>query len=153
MAIVGLSINKIAGERKEVELKGEMHLTSTHTITDIREEDNIVLGKKILAVDFTLSTEYSQSVGTISLAGQLLYLAEEEMRKEVLRQWKAKKMPDAFGAEIITAIYRKGLLLAAQLSIELQLPPPVVIPMPQKQPAQPDNKPVAVKAAKTATNN
>ncbi len=133
MPIVGITITKLEAEKKEVELKGEMNLTSTHRIVDIREEDNPVLTKKILAIDFTLSTAYTPAAGTISLSGQILYLASEADKKEILKEWKSKKLPDAFGVEIVTAIYRKGLLLAAYIAQELQLPPPVVIPLPSAQ--------------------
>ncbi len=74
---------------------------------------------------FTCS--YEPKFGKIWLSGVLFSMSKEP--KELSKQWKKeKKLPEPVSMEILNHLFRRCLIKTAQISEDLQLPPPIQMP-------------------------
>jgi hypothetical protein len=60
--------------------------------------------------------------------GNLIISIESKESKEVLKQWKDKKLPEEFRLNIFNVILKKVSLKALQFEEELNLPPHIPLP-------------------------
>ena len=137
--IVGFSFKKLSAERHEA-AKGKIDINNNVTIKDV-QEDSFSLGKSnqnVLRFTFEFTSKYEPNVGNILFEGDLLYMEETKITKEILGSWKKdKRIPKDIMAGLLNTILTKCNVQALILSQEVNLPPP--IPMPKVQIApQPD---------------
>ncbi|MBI2656221.1 hypothetical protein HYX03_00595 [Candidatus Woesearchaeota archaeon] len=137
--IVGFGFTKLSAEKHEAP-KGKIDINNNVSIKDI-QEDNFSLGKdkqqNVLRFIFEFVSKYEPNVGTILFEGELLYMEEPKIIKEILGSWKKdKKIQKEIMAGMLNTILTKCNVQALILSQEVNLPPP--IPMPKVQIAAPD---------------
>ena len=127
MPVIGLSLKSIEGKR-EANASGEIKVDSIPKILDIKEINVPGVDKKALSVDFEFSTRYEPKIGDLKVGGQLLYVGEA--MGDVLKQWKEeKKVPEEASLEILNHIFRKCLVKSSSIADDLQLPPPLAMPV------------------------
>lgn len=132
MPIIGLSIKSMEAKREKGQVKGEIKVNSTPKISDIKEVEIPTLKKKALSLNFEFLTKYEPPIGEIKLHGELVYLAEKNA--PILAQWKKNKsLPENVSVEVLNHLFRRCLLKMANLADDLQLPPPISIPMAKLQ--------------------
>ena len=133
MPIIGLSIKSMEAKREKGQPKGEIKVNSTPKISEMKEVDIPSLKKKALSLGFEFVTKYEPPIGEIKLKGELIYLAEKNA--PILAQWKKNKsMPEKVSVEVLNHLFRRCLLKMANLADDLQLPPPINIPIARAQP-------------------
>ncbi|MBI2675578.1 MAG: hypothetical protein HYX24_03910 [Candidatus Aenigmarchaeota archaeon] len=133
MPIIGMNVRGIEASKKGEEASQKIDISSTPRITDIKEVDFDLIGKKVLSVAYEFTTTYEPQIGRIKISGELFYMARDG--KDIAKQWKKdKKLPEPVSLEILNHLFRRCLLKTAQLSEDLQLPPPIQMPrvMPKK---------------------
>lgn len=146
MPIIGHSITFLNASRKPA-LVNNIDINSSPKIVDVKEKrmDMIDAGggkrqvEPLLGIDFEFQTDYKPDIGTIKIAGEIIYTGLDN--KKALKEWeKSKKLPQDVDIEVKNFLLRKCLLLGATISQELQLPPPLVIPMirPKQEKKAPD---------------
>jgi hypothetical protein len=128
MPIIGFNLNGIEGKRTKDTISGEISLNSTPKITNVKEVDLPALKKKALSMEFEFVTSYEPKMAEIKISGNVLYYTENN--EPILSEWKKnKKLPDEVSIEVLNHLFRRCLIKAAVLADELQLPPPVNLPV------------------------
>lgn len=130
---MGHSITSLNASRKSVVAK-KIDINSTPKIVGVKEKKMEIphlTGKDqpmVLGIDFEFLTDYKPDIGSIKIAGEIIYSGADN--KKTLKEWeKNKKLPQDVDIEVKNFILRKCLLLGVGISQEMQLPPPLVIPI------------------------
>lgn len=132
MAIVGFFYDKILGERKKNQLKGDIKIKNDVVIQSISQLDTNTGSKKqdIVKVNFEFITEYQPSLGNLTLSGHLLISDTPDNMKLMINMWKKeKKIPQQFALPILNTILIKSNIKALELSQLLNLPPHIKLPI------------------------
>ena len=141
MTVLGHNITKLNAERKSLASK-KIDINSTPKITNVKEKDIDVSGltgdkRTVLGISFEFETNYKPNIGNIAIAGEVIYTGEDN--KRVVSEWKKNnKLPAVADIEIKNFLLRKCLLIGVQVSQEMQLPPPLVIPIIKPKKDQPN---------------
>ncbi|MBI4176287.1 MAG: hypothetical protein HY518_03715 [Candidatus Aenigmarchaeota archaeon] len=135
MTIIGFKFTTVEGKREKDAIKGEVKVSSTPTITEVKEADLQQIDKKALSLRFEFITAYEPDIGVIKVGGEVFYIGDNSAN--VLKQWKTKKMlPEEVGVEILNYLFRRCLLKISAIAEDLQLPPPIGFPrVKPKEPA------------------
>ncbi len=132
MPVIGFNLNEISGKRTQKTIAGQVTLNSTPKITDVKEVNLPALKKKALSIEFEFVTSYEPEIAEIKIVGNVLYYAEKN--ESILNAWKKnKKLPDEASIEVLNHLFRRCLIKAAVLADELQLPPPINLPVVKKK--------------------
>ena len=128
MPIVGMNFTAINAERKAGG-KGKIDVHSNVSVDRI-EESKLGTDKNIGAnLYFTFNVKYTPDVGSIVLKGEVNYMNEEKVIKEIMAEWKkTKQLPKQAMTEIFNPLLTKSNVEAILISKELSLPVPVPLP-------------------------
>ena len=141
MTILGHNITKLNAERKSLVIK-KIDINSTPKITGVKEKDIDVSGltgdkRTVLGIGFEFLTDYKPNVGKIEIAGEIIYTSEDN--KKIVSEWKKNnKLPANVDIEVKNFLLRKCLLIGVNVSQEMQLPAPLVIPVIRPKKDQPN---------------
>jgi len=131
MVVLGHSIKELNATRKSLVAK-RIDINSTPRIVGVKEKSIDIQGvsggkQTVIGIDFEFQTDYKPDIGTIKLAGEVIYSGDDN--KKVIKEWeKSQKLPQDVDIEVKNFLLRKCLLLGVSISQEMQLPPPLVIP-------------------------
>lgn len=137
-----MNINSVEANKKEAG-KGPVKVNNQPKITNVDETTVPALNnKKALAIDFKYKCTYNQEdpqgkkkpkeIGVIKINGQLLFLTNKSSK--LVKKWKKdKKLPEEITIPVMNNILRRSVTQALNLSQELQLAPPIKIPMIRKR--------------------
>ena len=131
MAIIGFNLNKISIERKEP-IKGQINIKTNLKITEIKDEKGIPeisKDKTALKFDFEFDINYEPKIANIHFAGHVLDLENADDAKNILKEWKDKKLSEDLRLKISNMIWVKCNIKAFLLEEEIGLP--VHIPLPR----------------------
>jgi hypothetical protein len=121
MKIIGFNLSKISGIRVD-NLSGNLEITQNIDIKNIIEEDIAISKEKALKISFNFSINYSNEFAKIEFEGIIMALPEKNELKEVIKQWKDKKIPEDFRVPLFNFIMAKCNVKALSLEDELNLP-------------------------------
>ena len=123
MKLLGFNFTKIHVEKFKERVEG-LKIGTRIDVSEINEAKAGILKTKdeILAVKFTYGLDYEPGMAKLDLEGNLVISLESKKSREVLRDWKDKKMPDDFRNTLFNLILRKASLKALQLEEEMNLP-------------------------------
>jgi len=133
MKLAGFNFSKISIEKLSEKIEG----LKISTNIDISEINPIKAGlfktkEEFLGVKFTYNVNYEPKIAKIALEGNIILAIEPKVAKEVLKQWKSKKMPEDFRIAIFNLVLKKSSLKALQLEDELNLPLHIPLPSVKK---------------------
>jgi hypothetical protein len=134
MKIIGFNFTKLNLEKMSDNLK-ELKIGTEINISDIKEakSDFLPSSEELLLVKFEYIIKYEKEIAILKFCGSLIISIESKQAKEILKQWKEKKVPEEFRLNVFNVIFRKSSLKALQFEQELNLPPH--IPLPSFKPA------------------
>ncbi len=95
------------------------------------------LNKKGLSITYEFSAEYmseknNKRFAEITVEGYILFLDSDQ--EKILKDWKKDKtIPDEVNIQLLNAVLRKCMTKALTLSEDLQLPPPIPLPIAMKK--------------------
>lgn len=143
MKILGFNVSKISAERLSNEEFDELKVNTNIDVPEITKAELDIFGGKdeLLNVKFEYVVEYVPNMAKISFAGSLLIALDPKTAKDVLKEWKDKKMPEDFKVNLFNIILRRFNVKALQLEEDMGLP--VHFPMPRltsNKPSEQDNK-------------
>ena len=123
MKLLGFNFTKIQVEKFKERVEG-LKINTRIDISEIKEAKTGILKTKeeILAVKFIYGLDYEPKMARLDLEGNLIVSLESKEARDVLKQWKDKKMPENFRATIFNLILRKSSLKALQLEEEMNIP-------------------------------
>ncbi len=129
MPVIGVNFTSITASNKRKAVKGKISVSSRPEIKSVeyREITSPKL-ENILAIGFSFVTSYEPDLGKIEINGELLYQHPEA--KELEKKWKKEKeLPPEVTVEILNFVLRRCLVKAVALADDLQLPPPLNLPV------------------------
>lgn len=127
MSIVGFNLTKIFIERKE-SFSGKLNIRSRIDVESIKQVDlGISKDKDTLQLNFIFEVIYEPDFAKIIFQGNVLLLEDSKKSKEVLKEWKKKKIEDDVKDPVFNTILRKCNIKAFSLEEDLNLP--IHIPM------------------------
>jgi hypothetical protein len=129
MRLVGFNFRKMDLEKKSDNLK-YLKISAGIDISDLKEVKSNLFNssEEIIAVSFEYTINYEKDIAVLKFYGNLLVSVESQQAKEVLKQWKDKKMPEDFRLSVFNLIFKKSSLKALQFEEELNLPPHIPFP-------------------------
>ena len=125
--IISLSFNKISMERGK-KPQGKLSIKTNININDIKKEKTITKNKDILGFDFTFDIFYEPKFANLSFWGNVLMLVDSEESKQILKEWKNKKISENIKNLLFNTIFMKCNIKALQLEENLNLPAHIPLP-------------------------
>ena len=117
---------------KNPDFKGAHNIESNIDLKSIEKHKLELLREEAVKVVFNFVLNYKE-LGKVEIAGDLLLLLDEKTKKEVLDDWKDKKLPNDIRLIILNIILQKSSLKALQFEEELGLPFHMQLPSLQLQ--------------------
>ena len=129
MKVIGFNFKKIFAERTNDSVE-KLKINTGINIADILPVKSSVFKSKeeVIQVNFEYSINYDPDFAKVEFSGTLLLSLEAKEAREVLKEWKEKKMPEEFKISIFNTILRKSTIKAVELEDELHLPIHVSLP-------------------------
>ena len=125
MRVVGFNFTKISIEnlkqiKKGFKINTEIDVPEITSVnlkaSPIKTKDDLIEAK------FIYSINYEPDFVKVRLEGNILFSIDSKTAKEILKQWKSKKMPEDFRLLLFNVILRKSTLKALYLEDELNIP-------------------------------
>jgi len=134
MKLVGFNFNKISIEKFSDDLK-DIRINTNINISEINSVKPGILKTKeeLVVANFTFTVDYSPKIAKIELAGKVIISLDPKTSKEVLKQWKNKKIPENFKVGLFNVILKKSNIKSLQLEEEMNLPLHVPLPSLKKE--------------------
>jgi hypothetical protein len=116
-------------EKKSNSIK-DLKITTGIDILDIKEvKSNLFKSSdELVIVQFEYTINYEKDVASLKFKGNLVLSVEPNQAKEILKQWKDKKIPEEVRLSMFNIILRKSSLKALQFEEDFNLPPHIPIP-------------------------
>lgn len=128
MRLIGLNLTKIDLEKKSDNFK-DMKLSTGIDISDIKEVKSEMFSKEgLLLIKFEYAINYEKDIATLKFNGNLILSLESSKIKEVLEEWKDKKISGAFRLAVLNIILKKVSIKALHFEEELNLPSHIPLP-------------------------
>ena len=140
MRVLGFNFDKISVEKLKSKPEN-LKISTNIDISEIKDLKNEVLKTKedLLQVTFSYSVKYEPGYAVIELKGNILLSLDEKLAKDVLKEWKRKKMPETFRIALFNMILRKSTVKSLELEDELGLP--LHMPLPSiRSGSKPENE-------------
>lgn len=131
MKIIGFNLNKILVEKKE-NFQGKIEINQNIDIKNISEDSIPITKEDVLKIDFSFIINYSNNVAKLEFEGLLIIIPEKSEIKEILKNWKDKKISDEIRVPLFNFIMSKCNIRALSLEDDMNLP--YHIPMPKINP-------------------
>lgn len=129
MTIVRTNLYKVQAERKLGSKGGQIQLKNDVSLKNVEEMDFDKDGKKGLKFSFEFNCNYEPDLGKIEVAGQVFYVEEAKLIKEIKESWdKDKRVPTTVMEQIINAALHKGNIQAIKTADDVSLPSPLPLP-------------------------
>ena len=133
MKVLGFNFDKLNAEKIKARPEN-LKISTNIDIAEIKDLKNEVLKTKedLIQVSFSYTVKYDPGFVEINLKGNILLSLDEKLAKDVLKEWKKKKMPESFRVSLFNIILRKATVKALELEDELNLP--LHMPLPSIRP-------------------
>lgn len=132
MPIVGFNITRVSADKKDLKKEKieKVNINPDLRVLDI-EEEKIPISKTedILKFNFEFKVSYEPKIGEILIDGNVLYLEDPKVIKDIVKRWKKDKTMDPeVMKRIFTAILTRCNVRALMLAEEVNLPPHINLP-------------------------
>lgn len=140
MKIVGFNFKKINVENFSDSFKN-LKINTNLDILEMAKMDVKLLNDKeqVIGVKFKYLINYEPSIAKIDLEGVILISVEVNIAKEVLKQWKDKKILEEIKIPLFNTIIKKSTIKALQLQDEMNLPNHIPLPSLKKSETENNN--------------
>jgi len=142
MKIIGFNFDKINIEKLTSKTEKNLEVKTNIDILEIKEikSESTIMKEDFIGVQFIFNINYDPDFAKINLSGNVLFAVDSKLSKDILKQWKDKKMPEDFRILLFNVILRKANLKALELEEEMNLPLHVPMPSLKKQEDKPNDK-------------
>jgi len=141
MRVVGfnfgkINIEKLSGKAENLEIKTNLDVSE---ISEVKSEASL-MKENLIGAQFNFKVDYNPDFAKIDLLGNVLFVVDQALSKEILTQWKDKKIPEQFRNLLFNSILKKANLKALQLEEEMNLPLHIPMPSLKKQESEKSDK-------------
>lgn len=129
MKLVGLDFKKISVE-KFSKTAENIKINTNIDISDIGKlkSDLLKEGEDLLEIGFKYEITYEPDMAKIELNGRVLLTVDSKEGKNILRDWKKKKLADEFKLSLFNIILKKSSIKALELEEDMNLPYHIQLP-------------------------
>ena len=130
MKLAGFNCNKINAEKGTNERPNDLKINTNVEILDITSKKSSFLTAKeiFLLIQFSHKIEYGSGFAKIELSGNVALVLDSKTGKDILKEWKKKKMPVDFKIDLFNLILNKTNIRALPLEEEMNLPYHIPLP-------------------------
>lgn len=131
MRLIGFNFTKISIERLTSSAPKENLKVSTEIdVSEIKKIDinTVEIKGETIESKFSYKVKYEPEFAKVDLEGRIILSVDSKIAKEILKEWKNKKMTEEFKLFLFNVILKRSTLKALQLEEELGLP--LHMPMP-----------------------
>lgn len=130
MKFLGVKIKKMYCEKMLDNFK-EIRINSSVDIVNIREIklSEFKTKDQLISVEFKHILDYSPNYAKLELNGEILLEEETKVIKEIISQWKDKKVPSEFKINFFNLIIQKTTIKMLELEETLGLPFHIQFPL------------------------
>ena len=121
MKFVGYNLNKINAERISDNFE-KIKIDTKIEISKIEKFETKNFPKELIKIDFVYTLDYSPKFAKLDFNGFVLFSAEENEIKDLIKSWKDKKIEENFQTVLFNIILKKTNLKALELENELNIP-------------------------------
>jgi hypothetical protein len=122
MKLAGFNFTKINVEKKKDSFK-ELKIDTKIDLLDLKEINSSLKSKdSFIGISFNYEISYNPDLALIGFKGNILLALDSKQAKDILKDWKEKKISEEFRLLIFNLILRKANIKAIQLEEELNLP-------------------------------
>jgi hypothetical protein len=134
MKLAGFNFTKISVEKLKNQTEG-VKINTNIDISEIGEvkSDMFKLREQMIAISFTNTISYDPEFAKVELAGTMIIGVESKLARDILKEWKDKKIPEEFRLDLFNIIIRKCSVKALELEEDLNLPLHIQMPKVQQQ--------------------
>ena len=124
-----INIEKLSDKAENIKINTKID------ISDIKEIKSTLFKTKegIVKVKFIYDINYDPGFAKVEFEGNVLFSLESKEAKDLVNQWKKKKISEDFRTDLFNFILRKSNLKALQLEDEMNLPLHIPMPSLKKQ--------------------
>jgi len=126
MKLLGVNITRVLAERNS-DFKGKHEISSNIDISSLDKEKLGLIKEEVIKVNFNFKLDYKE-LGKVEILGNLMMTFDSKTQKEVLEEWKNKKLPNNIRLTILNIILQRASLKALQLEEEIGLPLHIQLP-------------------------
>jgi len=128
MRLLSFNLSKISAERFPSSA-GDLKIVPNVKIEEIKGVKAELKSKEeLIGVKFSYIVSYDPDYAKLEFSGEILASVEQKIAKEILKNWKDKKLEGNFKIFLFNIILRRANLKALELEDELGLP--LHIPLP-----------------------
>jgi len=129
MRVVGFNFTKLLAEKLEGN-RSQLKINAEIDIFEIKSVKTDIFKAKedLIEIKFNYSVEYNPKIAKIEFEGLILFSLDQKLAKQVLKDWKKKKMPESFKLILFNVILRKSTLKALELEDQLNIPLHISLP-------------------------
>jgi len=130
MKLAGFNFTKINAEKIKDNFK-DLKIETKINIEDLKEiKSNLIKSKEsFLTIKFQYGIDYKPEIANIEFKGNILLAVDQKKAKDILRDWKDKKISEEFRMVIFNLILKKSNIKSLQLEEEINLPAHFRLPM------------------------
>ncbi len=134
MKIAGFNFTKINAEKLSGK-RENLKINANIDVSEIKQlkADAFKSKDEFLGIKFGYTIDYSPDFAKIELLGDIIVTIESKKAKEILKQWKDKKIHEDIRIPLFNIILKKSSLKALELEEELSLPLHVSMPSLKKE--------------------
>jgi len=139
MKVLGFNFNKMSAERfPQKSSEGALKLGTDIVILEINPVNSDLFNTKdeFLGVKFSYTINYNPDYAKIEFLGEIVISLDSKEAKEVLKEWKNKKLLEDFKIFVFNIILKKSNLKALELEDEMNLPLHLPLPSVKKEGSQ-----------------
>jgi len=139
---MGFNFDKINIEKLSNKAEKNLEVKTNIDISEIKEvkQDNMLIKDEFIGVQFIFNVNYNPDFAKINLSGNVLFTVDKKLSKDILKQWKDKKIQEDFRTLLFNIILRKANLKALELEEEMNLPLHIPMPSLKKQETKSNSK-------------
>lgn len=127
MRIIGFTLDKISAQRKNP-IKGKIDIKSNIDIKDIQKEKVEISENQAIKFDFNFVVDFEPKFASVEITGSVMALEENNESKDILKDWKKKKLATNIRIPLFNFIMDRCNLKALQIEEDLGLPKHVQFP-------------------------
>jgi len=129
MRVIGFNFTKLLAEKLE-ENRNQIKIGTEIDVSNIKsiKADIFKAKEDLIEVKFSYNVEYDPKIAKVELEGSIIFSLEPKLAKQVLKDWKKKKMPEGFRLILFNVILKKSTLKALELEDFLNVPLHISLP-------------------------
>jgi len=129
MRVIGFNFTKLIAEKLEGN-RNQLKINAEIDIYEIKSLKTDIFKAKedLIEVKFKYNVEYNPKIAKIEFEGSIVFSLDQKLAKQVLKDWKKKKMSEDFRLILFNVILRKSTLKALELEDQLNIPLHISLP-------------------------